>query len=560
MVSKGGTIFPSQSINATGGLPRVPYDRILYGDALAKELEEDAALYRSPELIKQDPQFSLGASGCFGQVAQVMPLEMVVERRVYGPAYSKAVGHARDLLFNNESCDNSTMNDDDVYESRNVAHNLIRDEITFMPALEKDVTLSIDPTLIETQGRRPKQLVGKILDEKEILDEGHLTVREQLCDRLVKVDKNGNIIEVPPPKTPVAFFKKDDSNTTELDPTLNTHLRDALENFKYIYTYKSPQEKNRKISHLMMRNVTELKSYQRRHKMMLLSLPQRIKKHVHKLVRHNTYIGDEVEMLDCDHPNMRLCQSIDDVYILATQNALKEGADVNFSFEGRNPIHSIFSRICKIDSGDELDCNISGLENVADILAGWGCKLNEVDSEVMWNGWAPIHYAAHYGKLKRLEWLIRCKAELDTKTKEDGCTALMMASEKGKFKHVYLLVKNGANFREKDVLGRTVLHFAAAGGDLNVVKFLVQCGCVADKLKKCQHGESPISISLRVNEACFDYLSKVSIPKRLARPYIDKLLISQTRNPFSVEKIGRVPRHLQRGYVKRKKKTVVGMP
>ena len=546
MVSEKGPIYLSQNRKATGGLPRVPYDRILYGDTLANTLDNDAALYTSPEVCEQEPQFPLGASG---QVVQSMPLEMMVEMRVYGPAHSKAVRRAHDLLYD-EIHENDYNN---VYASRDVAHNLIRDEITFMPALEENI--HIPEQVDRRQGRQRKKLVGKILDESKIFDDGHLSVREQLCDRLVKVDINGRIVEVPPSKPPPpAFFSKNKKDETELDQTLNTQLRDALDNFADLYREKSPNKTNKRSKDLM--NVTEWKGYRRRHKMMLVSLPQRIKKKFHAIIGHDGDIDDsEDQILDDDHPNMRLCQSIDHLYALAIQDALKEGANVNFSLNGRSPIQSVFARLCKIDSGDELDSNVSGFENVADILAGWGCELNTVDCEIEWNGWAPIHYAAYYGDLKRVEWLIRCGASVHTKT-TDGYTTLMLASEKGKFRHVYFLVKNGADFREKDPLGRTILHYAAAGGNLNVVKLLVQCGCVSDKLKLCHQGESPLSISARVNEACFDYLSKIAIPKQLASPYINKLLSSQSYNPLS-RNFKNGARLLKRGYMKRKTKGLI---
>ena len=541
--SKRNTIYVSQTRKATGGLPRMPYDVILYGEKLAKEFERNAAMYESPVVNEQEPQFPLGASGHFGQVARAMPLEVMVETRVYGPAHSKAVRYTHDLMYDEMHDSTDKVEEETKYESRHVEDNLIRDEITFMPTLEESVHI---PEKVIKEKRKPPKMIGKILDESEIKDRGDLTVSEQLCDRLVKVDNNGFAIKIERPQPLPDFLSKDQKDETELNQTLNSQLRDALQNFESLYQKKISVKFDEKRKRIL--NANELKGYQRRHKMMLLSLPRRIKKKLHAFMNNDENDSSEDEILDDDHPTIRLNQSIDDLDIISLQNSLKEGANTNHSINGRTPIQTVMARLCKIDSGDELDWNAFSLEYAADLLTGWGCNLNALDCEIQWNGWAPIHYAACYGQLKRLEWLIKCGASVHTKTAE-GHTALMLASENGKFKHTYLLVKNGANFRESDPLERTVLHYAAAGGDLNVVKFLVQCGCVHDKLKLCRRGQSPISISAKVNEACFNYLSKISIPRRLDEPLIDRFL--QSQEPLS--KMKNKAKIMKRGYVKRKK-------
>lgn len=555
-------IYWSQTRKATGGLERIPYDPLLYGDYLAGELDKDATLFKPSKVTKQGPQFPLGAAGHFGEVIQSMPLEMMIETKVYGPAHSKAVRHECDIYYNESTSMNSEIvngdnaemypshalsNGKDEYISRDIEAHLVRDDIKFMPILEANIRV---PDPIESQVRQPKTIIGKILDESEILDDGHLPVQEQLSGRLVRVDRQGIMIKQEPAIRPIPFLTKNkrDYRKDELDPKLNSHLKTALEHYAYLYHEKMHRKRiiNKKKQTVASSEDSAWTGYKRRHAVILTALPQKIKKKVRAIMKHRVDLKG-TEILDDDHPNMRLRESIDHLHIHTLKAALKEGANVNFLSKGRSPIQSVFSRLCKIDSGDELNWNMSGYEQVADILDGWGCNMNDLDCEMLWNGWAPIHYATHYGNCKRLEWLVNCGASVHTKTSE-GLTPLMLASEKGFFRHAYLLVKSGADFREKDLLGRTVLHYATAGGNIDLVKFLAECGCVFDKLKVCKYGESPLSISAQVNSACFYYLRKLAVPKKESRPFIDSLLSSQG------SKVKNGAEFLKRGIVIRRKK------
>lgn len=114
----------------------------------------------------------------------------------------------------------------------------------------------------------------------------------------------------------------------------------------------------------------------------------------------------------------------------------------------------------------------------------------------------------------------------------------MLACKGGRFEIAYRLIQQDANFRDKDDDDRTVLHYAAMGGNIHLLSFLVRCGCAKDKLKRCcDGGETPISILIAAADRedydsarggttfreCTEYLQKVAIPTEKMTPYIETL-------------------------------------
>jgi ankyrin repeat protein len=57
---------------------------------------------------------------------------------------------------------------------------------------------------------------------------------------------------------------------------------------------------------------------------------------------------------------------------------------------------------------------------------------------------------------------------------EDGCTALMLASEKGDLELVNLLIGNGADVNVRDADGYTALMYVAYRGDLEIARLLIK--------------------------------------------------------------------------------------
>ena len=67
-------------------------------------------------------------------------------------------------------------------------------------------------------------------------------------------------------------------------------------------------------------------------------------------------------------------------------------------------------------------------------------------------------------------------ADADSKSNTLGVTALMLASYKGKFEIVELLIKNGADVNLRDEDGYTALYYATRANHKEVMAFLQEHG------------------------------------------------------------------------------------
>ena len=108
------------------------------------------------------------------------------------------------------------------------------------------------------------------------------------------------------------------------------------------------------------------------------------------------------------------------------------------------------------------------------------------------NGVTPLHYAAKYGKIVEVEYLIRGGAEIDAQ-KDDGFTPLAYAIVGGQLATVKALIKAGArlDMRTNDnTNGAMPLHLAAQIGKADIVRFLVRSGAEVDA--KDNQGNTPL--------------------------------------------------------------------
>ena len=482
--SKDKAIFTqSFNIDANGTLPRLRYNPALYSDTLARELDQEASLYNhSPN--KKIVKNSLGSCGNFSNVIKELPIELMLETRVYGPAYSQAERDKCDtLLYDDEDEDDiRTRSLEESIISRDVDQSLIRDDIMFMSTLEMEVRVRK-----QTIDRR---MLGTQYDRSKILTDNHLAVKDQINDCLVRIDNNGAVVkEIVKPCVQI-LFQDENERSHKLDQRVNTKLCDALKEYKAIFhsACKDTREESQNEIGTKLHGGSH-----RHHRVMLLPLLHAFRRKYNSFVRKHklerNFLSDE----DRDLANILLCEAIDDLNIKVIEKTLKEGADVNFVMNGSTAFQTIYRRLCKMDCGEELRRDISGHEKVSSTLIEWGSDLNSHDCEHSWNGFAPIHYAVRYGHQTRLQWLIDHDARIDCRTKA-GTTPLMIACERGRFECVFTLVDNGADFYQSDQEGRTCLHYAGVGGNVNVLQFLVKCGS-QDKLAHCNPGELPISIS-----------------------------------------------------------------
>ena len=115
--------------------------------------------------------------------------------------------------------------------------------------------------------------------------------------------------------------------------------------------------------------------------------------------------------------------------------------------------------------------------------------------------------AAGYGRLETVEFLLQAGARVDGAEKKSKQTALMTAAFGQKrrnempvripgpmadfVKIVALLLGNGAKVGDTDREGKTALHHAAAGGNTEAVKLLIEGGAEVDP-KDTLYGRTPL--------------------------------------------------------------------
>lgn len=117
-------------------------------------------------------------------------MEILLERRVYGPAYSRAEEGNQNVAHSDDH-DKETRS---PISHRDVDNNLIRDDIMFLYTLEETVTARKHKINI-AGGAGTKLIMGTQYDRSKLIDEGHLPVEDQLSERLVHIDVNGNIVK-----------------------------------------------------------------------------------------------------------------------------------------------------------------------------------------------------------------------------------------------------------------------------------------------------------------------------------------------------------------------------
>ncbi len=123
------------------------------------------------------------------------------------------------------------------------------------------------------------------------------------------------------------------------------------------------------------------------------------------------------------------------------------------------------------------------------------------------NGITAVMEAAGYGRLETVKFLLQSGARVDGTETKSKQTALMVASFGPKIRDempvrisapmadfvevVALLLKNGAKVSATDSEGKTALHHAAAGGNTEAIKLLIERGAEVDP-KDTLYGRTPL--------------------------------------------------------------------
>ncbi|XP_076969544.1 ankyrin repeat domain-containing protein 42 isoform X2 [Tamandua tetradactyla] len=101
-----------------------------------------------------------------------------------------------------------------------------------------------------------------------------------------------------------------------------------------------------------------------------------------------------------------------------------------------------------------------------------GASINEVD---ILHKFTPLHWAAHYGSLECLHWLLWHGADI-TRVTMKGWTAAHIAAIRGQDACMQALMINGANLSVQDDRGCTPLHLAATHGHSFTLQIMLRSG------------------------------------------------------------------------------------
>uniref|UniRef100_A0A8R1XRX1 ANK_REP_REGION domain-containing protein n=1 Tax=Onchocerca volvulus TaxID=6282 RepID=A0A8R1XRX1_ONCVO len=147
-----------------------------------------------------------------------------------------------------------------------------------------------------------------------------------------------------------------------------------------------------------------------------------------------------------------------------------------------------------------------------------------------WGGCPPLHYAASYGNPAFVEFLLKKKANPNTKNKR-GMTAAHWAALNGHCNIIKLFFNGGLDLKLRDQQMRTVLHYAALSGDLDSVKFILENTSIPID-SQCSAGYTPLHYAV-LN----------------GRSRVAEVLISNGADPFVASySNGFIPLHIAAGF------------
>ena len=161
---------------------------------------------------------------------------------------------------------------------------------------------------------------------------------------------------------------------------------------------------------------------------------------------------------------------------------------------------------CKADmeratEDDVAALNSKLLQAAKDGDAGLVCELLQQGADVgaMDGSWAPLHWAAYYGHLEVVKYLLsRDDVDADVRNNYDGYTPLVFAAQRGHLEVVkYLLSRDDVDAdAQNNYFGHTPLHWAASYGRLDVVKYLLSHDDV-DANARGNGGHTPLHSAAR---------------------------------------------------------------
>ncbi|KAK2743236.1 hypothetical protein FQN57_004925 [Myotisia sp. PD_48] len=117
-----------------------------------------------------------------------------------------------------------------------------------------------------------------------------------------------------------------------------------------------------------------------------------------------------------------------------------------------------------------------------------GAEINAEDIQ----GWTPLHYACLYGSYQVATFIVNRVVNVNARGR-DGATPLHCAAKKGHINIVILLVEFGAEIDAIDAFKNTPLHWAALRGYQPVVEYLWE---VAKKSIRSEYGRTVLHLAV----------------------------------------------------------------
>lgn len=116
------------------------------------------------------------------------------------------------------------------------------------------------------------------------------------------------------------------------------------------------------------------------------------------------------------------------------------------------------------------------------------------------DGWTPLHLAAHFGSLDALRVLLSQGASHQAVSHNSNGNQPLQAAAAGRQREaVALLLDVGADVDAPSEGGFTALHSAAASGDVDLTRMLLEAGATANA--RTEGGKTPMELAIEADHA-----------------------------------------------------------
>jgi len=164
----------------------------------------------------------------------------------------------------------------------------------------------------------------------------------------------------------------------------------------------------------------------------------------------------------------------------------------------------------------DLPLNLAAKAGIAEAISSLIAKGADVNATSRY-GYNALPIACTYGHVEAASILLDNGASLFEsypKYNEKGdivedrcvCVAILSASRQGTPELIRLLIDHGADIKEKDLNGETLLHKAAESGNLKIIDYLITSGLDVNQHKglmnenKRSQGDSPLHYAVNRNQ------------------------------------------------------------